>query len=118
MSELPPIPPTQDEIKFLIDRLTWTNAVRYFVPAAGAGPVYLRTDLTADRAPLTHQACLVDLMANGSVTTDEPGTECRLPVPERGRITLIPLALTWRGRRYLRKLIDATTARTTPPNNR
>ncbi|MEV6604890.1 hypothetical protein [Kutzneria sp. NPDC051319] len=107
MSDTPPLPATRDEIAFVTNRLVWTNAVRYFIPTSATGPPYLRTDITATRAPRTHEQCLVELMASGCVTTDAPDTECRLPVPERGRVAMVPLNLTPRGRRYLRQLLDA-----------
>jgi len=112
MSEPPPIPASRDGIAFVANRLVWTNAVRYFVPVSDTGPVYLRTDVTADRAPRTHEQSLLDLMASGCVTTDTPGTECKLPVPERGRVAMVPLNLTPLGRRYLRQLIDAQPRKT------
>ena len=118
MSESSPIPAARDEIRFVIDRLNWVNAVRYFKPVSKAGPLYLRTDVTADRAPHTHEACLLGLIEDGYVTEDDPGTECRLPVSGRGRVAMVPLDLTPAGRRYLRTLIDATTRGTTPSQSR
>lgn len=118
MREPPPIPPTHGQIRFVIDRLIWTNALRYFLPVSATGPLYLRTDLTADRAPRTHEQCLLALVTDGYVTEDEPATQCRLPVPERGRVALVPLALTPRGRQYLRTLTDPTATGNTPSNNR
>jgi hypothetical protein len=114
MSDTPASLPPPGEIAFVIDRLVWTNAARYFTPVARSGPVYLRTGLTADRASHTHEACLLGLIEDGYVTEDDPVTECRLPVPDRGWVAMVPLDLTPRGRHYLRTLIDATTQGTTP----
>ncbi|MFC0539854.1 hypothetical protein [Kutzneria chonburiensis] len=107
MSDTPRLPTDPAEITFVIDRLVWTDAVRYFLPTSTTGPPYLRTDVTAARAPRTHEQCLLELMASGCITTDTPDTECRLPVPERGRVAMVPLNLTPCGRRYLRRLLDA-----------
>ncbi|GAA3437016.1 hypothetical protein [Kutzneria kofuensis] len=107
MSESPPIPEKQEDIEFEIERLTWTNAVYYFVPVRGVKRIYLRTDLRADRAPRTQELCLLGLMEHGCVAEDAPGTQCRLRVAEGGDLTLVPLLVTPLGRRYLRSLFSA-----------
>jgi hypothetical protein len=107
MSTPPQIPSTPAEIRFTVDRLQWTVRLRYFKPANRSGPLYVRTDITADRAPHTHEACMLGLIEDGYVTEDGPETECTMSVPDRGRTALVPLTLTPRGGDYLRQLVHA-----------